>query len=321
MTHDIWNPWHGCHKCSAGCANCYMYALDAQRGVEASSNEVRLTKALKYPLSKTRDGSYKLKPGERIRTNMTSDTFIEEADEWRDQMWDIIRQRPDLIFWILTKRPERIEGHLPEDWGDGWENVMLNITCENQETADKRIPILLNTKAKHKGIVAAPLLGGIDFTEALTSGQMEEISVGGENYDNPRPCRLEWVQKIAFDCRKYRVNFHWYETGTNFWVGDKNYWISTKSGQTKVAYVYGFNQRYFEPEYKLYSTEDGHLLTPQEKRIKRYNLNRCLLCSNQELCNGCEECGHCGPPRMVDREEFLNAQAALSADYLRQFVL
>ena len=284
MTHDIWNPWHGCHKCSAGCANCYMYALDAQRGVESSSNEVRLTKALKYPLSKTKDGAYKLKPGERIRTNMTSDTFIEEADEWRDQMWDIIRQRPDLIFWLLTKRPERIEGHLPEDWGDGWENVMLNITCENQEAADKRIPILLSTKAKHKGIVAAPLLESID-------------------------------------CRKYRVNFHWYETGTNFWVGNRNYWISTKSGQTKVAYVYGFNQRYFEPEYKLYSTEDGHLLTPQEKRIKRYNLNRCLLCSNQELCNGCEECGHCGPPRMVDREEFLNAQAALSASYLRQFVL
>ena len=69
MTHDIWNPWHGCHKCSAGCANCYMYALDAQRGVESSSNEVRLTKALKYPLSKTRDGSYKLKPGERIQND------------------------------------------------------------------------------------------------------------------------------------------------------------------------------------------------------------------------------------------------------------
>jgi protein gp37 len=30
--HDIWNPWHGCRKCSEGCANCYMYYLDGLRG-------------------------------------------------------------------------------------------------------------------------------------------------------------------------------------------------------------------------------------------------------------------------------------------------
>ena len=26
--HDIWNPWHGCVKCSEGCQHCYMYFLD-----------------------------------------------------------------------------------------------------------------------------------------------------------------------------------------------------------------------------------------------------------------------------------------------------
>lgn len=29
--HDIWNPWHGCRKCSEGCRNCYMYYLDSLR--------------------------------------------------------------------------------------------------------------------------------------------------------------------------------------------------------------------------------------------------------------------------------------------------
>ena len=33
--HDIWNPWHGCKKCSEGCEKCYMYFLDAQRGKTA----------------------------------------------------------------------------------------------------------------------------------------------------------------------------------------------------------------------------------------------------------------------------------------------
>lgn len=29
--HDIWNPWHGCVKCSEGCQHCYMYFLDRVR--------------------------------------------------------------------------------------------------------------------------------------------------------------------------------------------------------------------------------------------------------------------------------------------------
>ena len=26
----IWNTWHGCHKESAGCLNCYMFRRDAE---------------------------------------------------------------------------------------------------------------------------------------------------------------------------------------------------------------------------------------------------------------------------------------------------
>jgi protein gp37 len=298
-----------------------MYALDEMRGVEASSDEVRLTKAMKYPLSKYKDGSYKVQSGERLRVNMTSDTFLEEADEWRDEMWDIIRQRPDVIFWLLTKRPERIMDHLPEDWDDGWENVMINITCENQAMCDLRVPILLSIPAKHKGICAAPLIGSIDFTEALSSGQIEEISCGGENYNNPRPCRLEWVQRIAFDCRRFGVNFCWYETGTNFWVGDKNYWISTKQAQAMVAYVYGLNQRFTKPEYKLHSCEDGHLLSAEERHEKVYNLHHCVLCSNQDVCNGCSGCGTCGPVKLISKDELISEQLSLNPAMLRSYVL
>ena len=58
-THDIWNPWHGCHKCSPGCLNCYMYAFDEMRGVQTSSDEVRKTKNMNYPLQKYRAGDRK----------------------------------------------------------------------------------------------------------------------------------------------------------------------------------------------------------------------------------------------------------------------
>ena len=134
--HDIWNPWHGCKKCSEGCQNCYMYYLDSLR--EKDGAQVYRTKTgFKYPLSKDRNGQYKVKSGEMIRVCMTSDFFLEEADPWRDEAWAIIKQRQDVKFFLLTKRPERVKDHLPWDWDDGWENVMFNVTCENQRRDDE----------------------------------------------------------------------------------------------------------------------------------------------------------------------------------------
>lgn len=134
--HDIWNPWHGCTKVSEGCAHCYMYAMD--RAHELDGSVVRRNKTtFDYPLQRRRDGSYRVRTGELIRICMTSDFLVEQADPWRDEAWEIIHGRPDVRFFILTKRPERFRSCLPPDWGDGWPNVMLNVTCENQRRADE----------------------------------------------------------------------------------------------------------------------------------------------------------------------------------------
>lgn len=160
--HDIWNPWHGCKKCSEGCQNCYMYFLDRMRNQDGS-NIYRTKNGFRYPLQKNRQGKYKVQSGEMIRVCMTSDFFLAEADEWRPEAWDIIRQRPDVKFFLLTKRPERVVTCLPTDWGDGWDNVFFNVTCENQSRADERIPLLFQLPFKHKGIMTAPLIGAIDI--------------------------------------------------------------------------------------------------------------------------------------------------------------
>ena len=116
--HDIWNPWHGCRKCSEGCENCYMYFLDRMR--EQDGSRIYRTKnGFRYPLSKDRQGKYKVKSGEMIRVCMTSDFFLEEADEWRDEAWSVMRERKDVKFFLLTKRPERVSFCLPYDWGNG----------------------------------------------------------------------------------------------------------------------------------------------------------------------------------------------------------
>ena len=141
--HDIWNPWHGCRKCSEGCLNCYMFFLDRMRNQNGA--DIYCTGAgFRYPLSKDRNGRFKVQSGEMLRVCMTSDFFLEEADQWRPEAWKIIRQRPDVKFYLLTKRPQRVADCLPPDWGDGWENVFFNVSCENQKRTDERIPFLLD---------------------------------------------------------------------------------------------------------------------------------------------------------------------------------
>ena len=82
MSTDIWNPWHGCRKCSAGCQNCYMFALDKSRDHPEWSGQVFRTKSFGLPLKKNRQKQFKISPGLRLRVNMTSDTFIEDAEPW-----------------------------------------------------------------------------------------------------------------------------------------------------------------------------------------------------------------------------------------------
>ena len=158
MSHDTWNPWHGCRKYSEGCDHCYMYYLDNQRG--KSGEEIyRVKTNFNKPLKKDRQGHFHIKSGESLRVCMTSDFFLEEADAWRDDVWNIMRQRPDVHFWLLTKRAYRIRACLPWDWLDGWDHVSLNVTVENQKRAEERLPILLNLPAKHKGRHGGPLFG------------------------------------------------------------------------------------------------------------------------------------------------------------------
>ena len=145
--HDIWNPWHGCIKVSEGCAHCYMYYLDCLIGKVGS--EIYKTQRFGYPLQRRRGGGYKIRSGEQIRVCMTSDFFLEEADIWRDAAWQMMKERSDVRFFLLTKRPERVEKCLPSDWGEGWDNIFFNVTCENQYRATERIPILLNLPFKH----------------------------------------------------------------------------------------------------------------------------------------------------------------------------
>jgi protein gp37 len=208
-----WNPWHGCHKISAGCANCYVYRLDTKHEKDASI----ITKNTSYnlPLKKTRKGIYKLESGDTIYTCFSSDFFLEEADNWRAEAWQMIKLRSDLNFFIITKRIDRFDINLPKDWGDGYNNVSIGVTCENQDRANFRLPILLQLPVKHKSIMCEPLLEPIDITQWLTN-DIELVLVGGESGNEARICNYEWILDIRNQCVEKGVPFHFKQTGAKF---------------------------------------------------------------------------------------------------------
>ena len=153
-TENTWNPWHGCKKVSEGCRFCYMYR-DKERYGQDPTTVLRSKSTFNDPL--------KWKEPKLIFTCSWSDFFIAEADEWRDEVWAIIKATPHHIYQILTKRPENIADRLPGDWGGGYENVWLGVSVENQKAADERISILRDIPAKIRFLSLEPLLEKIDL--------------------------------------------------------------------------------------------------------------------------------------------------------------
>ena len=205
-----WNLWHGCHKHSAGCLHCYVYRGDAKRGVD--STIVTKTKSFDAPLKKKRNGEYKIPSGSIVFTCFTSDFFVEDADEWRKEAWDIIRTRNDLHFLMITKRIDRLHVNLPDDWGNGYDNVTICCTVENQDRADYRLPIYKAAPIKHKIIICEPILERIDLSPYI-GNWVEEVVVGGESGTEARPCNYDWVLEIRELCIKHKVSFTFRQTG------------------------------------------------------------------------------------------------------------
>ncbi len=228
----IWNPWHGCHKKSAGCLNCYMFRRDSL--YDKDSNIVTKTKDFNLASKKHRDGSFYIKDGEIVYTCMTSDFFIEEADSWRNDIWKMIKTRSNVHFYIITKRIERFMECIPSDWGSGYPNVTICATCENQEMADERLPILLSLPIKHKEIIAEPILEEINIAKYLQSGKIEQVTVGGESGDKARICDYKWVLSLKEQCEINKVPFYFKQTGAKF-LKDGKIYIVPRYEQLKQA--------------------------------------------------------------------------------------
>lgn len=220
---SMWKPWRGCKRCSEGCRYCYIHKGDAKRGVDTS--QIERTEDFRRPVERLKNGSYKMKPG-LVYTCFSSDFLIEEADAWRGECWQMMSERSDCTFLFLTKRIERFMDCIPPDWGDGYENVVVCCTVENQENADRKLAVFQSLPIRHKCITAQPLLGPIDLERYLDG--VELVTVGGESDRDARPLDFDWVLDIRAQCMRRHVSFEFRQCGTHFIKDGTMYRLQTR---------------------------------------------------------------------------------------------
>ena len=234
-TEATWNPVSGCTKISEGCKNCYAEKM-ANRlkamGTKGYENGFAVTlhrDKLDEPLKRKKPTMY-------FVCSM-GDLFHEDVPfEFIDSIWAVMAAAGQHTFQILTKRPDRMKEYLSQqkyssnslgiaiariagnkktkDFLKPLPNVWLGVTAENQEQADKRIPILLDTPAALRFVSVEPMIGGIN----LEIGENEHIKldwviVGGETGTGARPLRYEWVKDIQGQCEAANVPFFFKKWG------------------------------------------------------------------------------------------------------------
>ena len=231
-----WNLWHGCTKVSSGCLNCYMFRRDEAVGNDPTV--VRKTRAFDLPVRLLRSGPHKgeytVPSGSRFYTCFSSDFFHEDADEWRNEAWEMMRVRSDCTFFMITKRPERIASQLPPGWNGGWEHVTIAVTCEDRKAAENRLPVYLSLPLKHRAVMIEPMLSAIDLRPFLRDRTpegrpvIESVSVGGESGPSARPCEYDWVLDVHAQCVENGVRFSYHQTGARLIKDGREYRIPRK---------------------------------------------------------------------------------------------
>lgn len=273
----IWNPWHGCHKLGPGCERCYVYRVDQK--YEMDTEKIKRTSTqFDLPIRKKRIDTdigkrlvYKVEPGTIVETCIMSDFFIEEADKWRKFAWNFIRERWDCLFYISTRRPERIRDTLPSDWGDGWENVVIAVSVATQQEADILIPILLNdVVCKHKHILVSPILEEINLERYLSSGEIEQVSVYGEyepasgRRSLARESNIDWVKSLSEQSKYYDTSFRFAQTGATFITNSGIDTVRSIKDNHELALMYNLDFR----------SDQGFLKETWKDTVKKLELDR-----------------------------------------------
>jgi protein gp37 len=206
-TNHTFNGWIGCTKVSAGCDNCYAEAdFDHRKHWVHWGNHPRRRTSVSTWQNPVRWNRKAATAGARPRVfcSSLSDVFDNQApEEWRHDLWRLIRGTPNLDWLLLTKRPQNIQKMLPPDWDNGWPHVWLGTTTENQTEADRRIPHLRSVPAVVRFLSCEPLLEPIQPDLA----GIDWLICGGESGPGARYMEPAWARSLRDQCEGAGVAF------------------------------------------------------------------------------------------------------------------
>jgi len=212
-TDSTFNPWWGCNKVSEGCKNCYAERLDKRWDPNSNNwrNSFRfLSKEYWRKPLQWNEKCYKESKKRLIFCGSMCDwADLAAPKSEREKLWLTILVTKNLHWQLLTKRPESLNILLPKDWGEGYSNISLGVSIENQKTKH-RINTLRQFNAKVKFLYCEPLLeplGELDLTG------IDWVICGGESGPGAREMSWESVFDLFAECKKQRVPFFFKQWG------------------------------------------------------------------------------------------------------------
>jgi protein gp37 len=211
-TDSTWNPITGCTPASEGCKNCY-----AKKIAETRLKMPDFSKITYYP-ERLNQITPRQKP-KRVFVCSMGDLFHKKVKhEWQiDILLEMVKCSQH-TFIILTKRPEEMRLFFDYTYLSQFtllkrkyplNNLWLGVTCENQKSADERIPILLSIPAKVHFVSCEPLLEEIDLIKfhhlKNVKNKISWVIAGCETGTNRRPTEHDWIDSLICQCETYKM--------------------------------------------------------------------------------------------------------------------
>jgi len=216
-TDSTFNPWVGCTKIArergtpSACDFCYAEKWAKRSGMVEWGNHPRRRTTEAYwrnPLiwnSRARQFQIQLSRRQRVFCASLADVFDNQVDPaWRLDLFRLIRACDQLDWQILTKRPQNIRKMLPPDWGDGYQNVWLGTTAEDERAYKQRVSHLLQVRAAVHFVSYEPAIGPLGSLD-IDGRSPDWVIIGGESGVRSDLIRLtnpQWARDAISECQR-----------------------------------------------------------------------------------------------------------------------
>ena len=119
-------------------------------------------------------------------------------------------------FWDNYKTEFGNESNLIFENNAPIKNIWIGTSCEDQATANERIPLLLQIPAAVHFLSCEPLLEKIDLDEWLNEcggSAIDWVIAGGESGRGAQPLHPDWVRSLRNQCKAAKVPFFFKQWG------------------------------------------------------------------------------------------------------------